>query len=278
MIPHLATLRALAATPPDAEEASDPRNETSPLLSPAQRNIVSRLAAAALDLFEERGFDATTIDDIARTAGLNRRTFFRYFPAKEDVLFAHHVDYLYAFDRRLELPGRDPLETARHALEALIDGETEQRELSVRRHRVIAGTLPLRDRETVWLSEYQRRLTEYLTRTAPDSPAASDSLGPEMAAAALVAAVRTLLADWAAVTPSPPAAGTPPAGTAALRRKFAALTTPVARLLTGKADPQEHSEPQEPRPATTLVALFESTLPPAEAAALIRRATTPDPH
>jgi AcrR family transcriptional regulator len=274
VIPHLATLRALAATPPDAEEASDPRNETSPLLSTAQRDIVSRLAAAALDLFEERGFDATTIDDIARTAGLNRRTFFRYFPAKEDVLFAHHVDYLYAFDRRLELPGRDPLETARHALEALIDGETEQRELSVRRHRVIASTLPLRDRETVWLSEYQRRLTEYLTRTPPagsDSPAAADPLAPELAAAALVAAARTLLADWATTAP------TPPVGTAALRRRFATLTTPVASLLAGPSAPQESLEPPASRP-TTLIAIFESTLPPAEAAAFISRTITPDPR
>lgn len=170
MIPHLATLRALAATPPDAEGPGDPRNETSPLLSAAQRDVVARLAAAALDLFEERGFEATTIGDIARAADLNRRTFFRYFPAKEDVLFAHHVDYLYALDRRLELPGRAPLETARHALEALLDGEADQRETSVRHHRLIARTLPLRDRETLWLSEYQRRIAEYLSRTLPPTP------------------------------------------------------------------------------------------------------------
>lgn len=256
MIPHLATLRTLAATAPGAQQRADPRDETSPLLSAAQRDIVSRLATAALELFEARGFEATTIDEIARGAGLNRRTFFRYFPAKEDVLFAHHVDRLHVLDRRLELAGRDRLETARHAIEALIDGEIREPALSLRRHRVVDSTLPLRDRETLWLSEYQRRVGEYLADAVPGG----DRLRADMAASALVAAVRGVLAEWAA-SPVPREAG--PVG---LRRRFADLTEPIAPLLAGAS-----GQAPAGRPATTLVALFESTLPAADLRDVIGR-------
>ena len=43
------------------------------------------LECVALDLFHARGFDATTVDDVAAAAGIGRRTFFRYYPSKNDV-------------------------------------------------------------------------------------------------------------------------------------------------------------------------------------------------
>lgn len=61
----------------------------------AHATTASRLSRVALALFMERGFDEVTIDEIARTAGIARRTFFHYFPSKNDLLwgdFDHLVD------------------------------------------------------------------------------------------------------------------------------------------------------------------------------------------
>ncbi len=57
--------------------------------------MVDTLEEVALVLFEQRGFESVTVDDIASVAGISSRTFYRYFPAKEDVLQV-------AIDRRSE--------------------------------------------------------------------------------------------------------------------------------------------------------------------------------
>lgn len=52
-----------------------------------RRAVRAELTRRALELFAERGFDETTVDDIAKAAGLSKRSFFRYFPTKEDAVF-----------------------------------------------------------------------------------------------------------------------------------------------------------------------------------------------
>ena len=59
------------------------------------------IASAALELFSERGFHDTTIADITERADVSRRTFFSYFPAKEDVVFADFPAALVAFRAHL---------------------------------------------------------------------------------------------------------------------------------------------------------------------------------
>ncbi|WP_229890037.1 TetR family transcriptional regulator, partial [Streptomyces griseomycini] len=59
----------------------------------AQRLKMRReLAAAAMELFATKGYEATTVDEIAAAAGVARRTFFRHFRSKEEAIFPDHDD------------------------------------------------------------------------------------------------------------------------------------------------------------------------------------------
>jgi TetR/AcrR family transcriptional regulator, regulator of mycofactocin system len=68
---------------------------------------------AAFSLFEERGFEATTIDDIAAHLGIGRRTLFRYYPSKNDILWGQFDDSLRSFEAHFAaIPADVPLATA----------------------------------------------------------------------------------------------------------------------------------------------------------------------
>ena len=60
-----------------------------------------RLAGAAFELFDERGYEQTTVDDITERAGLGRTTFFRHYRSKEDVIFPDHDRLLAQVGERL---------------------------------------------------------------------------------------------------------------------------------------------------------------------------------
>jgi len=76
----------------------------------------SRLEQVALGLFEARGFDGTTVDDIAKAAGISRRTFFRYYPSKNDVVWGDFEARLATMEAELE-----SADAAVPPLEALAD-------------------------------------------------------------------------------------------------------------------------------------------------------------
>jgi AcrR family transcriptional regulator len=101
------------------------------------------IAGAALRLFAERGFEETTISDIAAAADVSPRTFFSYFPSKDDVVFAEMDERLADVRARLaERPdGETPLGTFRRVAEALLraiaaeDGEYGPVQVALMRER-----------------------------------------------------------------------------------------------------------------------------------------------
>lgn len=126
-----------------------------------KRRTRDALLRAALELFTARGYERTTVDDIAEAADVSQRTFFRYFASKEEAAFfvsrlaeARFVDAV-----RARPPGEPPLEALRQSLAeswASIGEAIEQLvplELHMRFYQVIETTPAL-------LAAHLRRATE----------------------------------------------------------------------------------------------------------------------
>lgn len=83
-----------------------------------RRAVRAELAEVAVDLFARQGFEATTVDEIARAAGLTKRSFFRYFPTKEDAVF-EGIDVTgerVVADLGARPAGEDPWKSLHHVL------------------------------------------------------------------------------------------------------------------------------------------------------------------
>jgi len=91
-----------------------------------QPDARGRLAQAALALYGERGFDNTTVADIAEQAGLTKRTFFRYFADKREVLFsgAQELEELFVTAVGAAPQSATPLEAVAQALRQRGVGES----------------------------------------------------------------------------------------------------------------------------------------------------------
>jgi AcrR family transcriptional regulator len=117
-----------------------------------QPNARQRLVVAALELFEERGYEHTTIVEIAERAGLTKSTFFRHFPDKREVLFGSEtMAGLLVGGIAAAPPDVTPLEAVAHALDAVAREAftPAHREFGARRRAVIAANSEMREREAL---------------------------------------------------------------------------------------------------------------------------------
>jgi AcrR family transcriptional regulator len=156
----------------------------------------TRLTEAALALFDEHGYEQTTVDEIAERAGVGRTTFFRHYRSKEAVIFPDH-------DRLLDQI-RDRLATSSHstALVAVSDAVRlvlmhyiEEGSLARQRYALTSKVPLLRDREIASVARYQRLFREFIAEWMGD-PTQAASLRAELMAAAVVAAHNHVLRRW----------------------------------------------------------------------------------
>lgn len=158
-------------------------------------NARERLERAALALFTEHGYDATTVAEIADRAGLTKSSFFRHFADKREVLFGGQdlMANLFSEAIRTAPPEATTAECLAAALEAVSAAFTPERHgLAPQRRAVIAANTELQERELLKLARVASAITDALRARGADDTAA------RLAAEVGVLAFGTAYARWAA--------------------------------------------------------------------------------
>jgi mycofactocin system transcriptional regulator len=164
---------------------------------PGRKRVTSaaELEHIAFELFTSRGFDQTTVDDIAAAAGIGRRTFFRYFPSKNDIAWGDFDGQLRQMRERLfaSAPERPLMDAVR---EALLDfNRVDAAELPwLRRRMELILTVPaLQAHSTLRYAAWRQVLAEYIGHrmSVPD-----DSLAPQAIAYATLGVAIAAYEQW----------------------------------------------------------------------------------
>ena len=164
-----------------------------------RRNVTTaaELEETAFELFDERGFEHTTIADITAAAGIARRTFFHYFPSKNDIPWGD-------FDAGLEtmraefraLPNDLPLlEAVRHCVVEFNRVPDDQLQAHRRRMRLILGVPALQAHSTLRFQSWREVVAEFV---AGRLGAPQDSLTPQTIAHATLGAAVAAYQHWLA--------------------------------------------------------------------------------
>lgn len=150
---------------------------------------------AAVRLFTEDGFEATTMDGIAAASGVSRRSLFRRFGSKEDILFAEHDELFASVVRYLEESADEPLDTVCAAARLVLQEHLRDPEVTVPRYRLVRAHPRLRDREVAMTARYQSAFSRYLAAGGEEGDG-NRSLAAQVAAASLIAAHNHVLRSW----------------------------------------------------------------------------------
>jgi len=140
-----------------------------------QPDAAGRLQQAALELYAERGYEQTTVAEIAERAGLTERTFFRHFADKREVLFRGSAEL-----QQLIVDAVDAAPASATPMQAIAIGlagagaifDACLRPYSLRRQSVIDANPDLQEREVAKLASLAAALADALRRRGVQDPAA----------------------------------------------------------------------------------------------------------
>jgi AcrR family transcriptional regulator len=151
-----------------------------------------RLAQAAMELYVERGFEQTTVAEIARRAGLTERTFFRHFADKREVLFAGSASLEHLLVETVASAPQNlaAIDAAAAGIEAAAALLQQRRAFAQQRQAVIAANPDLQERELIKLASLSAALARTLrTRGAGNTTA-------DLVAEVAIAVFRSAFQNW----------------------------------------------------------------------------------
>jgi AcrR family transcriptional regulator len=154
------------------------------------------LQESAFELFEAKGFDHVTCEDIAAAAEVSKTTFYRYFDSKEDVLLGSIDERMAEFQAALDAqpPGRAAMPALRSAIMDMADRYEDDRELMLAKGRLIRSTPSLATRSLEQQARWEDLLARFLAeRSDLGDP---DSLAVRVLTASALAAMRVAINRW----------------------------------------------------------------------------------
>ena len=156
------------------------------------------LEHAALTLFAEKGFDGTTVDEIVEACDVSQRTFFRYYGAKEDVLFADGDERLAALLAELAArpPDELPLRSVQAAFQSTTEDYAQDRERLLLRSRIFDGSSTLRSHKFERQQSWEEAVTAALLERDAQRGGRASPLHLRLVAGASMACLRAALHEW----------------------------------------------------------------------------------
>jgi AcrR family transcriptional regulator len=170
--------------------------EPAPLRARKKQRTRDAIIQAAVRLFSRKGFEDTTVEEIAAAAEVAPRTFYRYFPTKEDVVFVDQDLEDEAGERALrELrPGESDMDRVSRAVRAVLKVTSRNLDSLAEMYRLVEATPTLRARtlELMWRSE--KRIAEGLL--AGKTRDREAELRARVLAACVSAALHVVFISW----------------------------------------------------------------------------------
>ena len=156
----------------------------------AQRLAIRRVT---LPLLIERGFEAVTIDDIIGVAGISRRTFFRLFGGKDQLVSCdHEVYHLEMHTYLLQHQGERTIGRAARGAALIVDSLTAVRKDTIERAALLASSSALSAEEARWFHRHQTTIATFLT----EHTNFQTTIQAEMTASAIITGARIAIRDY----------------------------------------------------------------------------------
>lgn len=174
----------------------------STLIERRHRETRARIADIAVGLFIERGFTDTTMDDVADQAGVSRRTVYRHFPTKDELVFENPQRWLQHFDREVSTRRHDESihDLCRRGVMSVAQLIEDNAPSVLAAFTVYSTTPSLRGRNGKSEDDWFERYVALLSSVVPPDPATMLQIAT--VAGSLVGTTKALVAVWALMQPT----------------------------------------------------------------------------